>query len=366
MIVDRISFDEILKKCFPIVEQKSSLYNANFDCFLFKDGFIHAYNNYMSISVKLLDDFDIDYMLINAKILKGVFDKMKGKEIELLFLDNELKIKDGNMTAKTQSVIAVENGYDIDSSVKILNDILKKAKWKKIPDNFFQALNFCLVPSSCVSSTFQLGVGVEEDDMFDAAGTSMSWFRLTEKMDSFFLSEDGVKNILKIEGLKRYFVSENWVHFCSDDGGVFFNVRLIDYKLPIQGCFRIRDEHLEKGNVFNGFLPETLNEVLDRALLFIEKTGNLFSVKIKFDKNGLTVNAKKGSNEFEEFLSWEDEIEPFEEFSFFVNVKLLQFGLRERLMFSFCDRSEIKRNNKLSFTNHIDRLYCFKEILKKF
>jgi hypothetical protein len=362
MIVNRVNFNEILKKCFPVVEQKSGLYNANFDCFLFKDGFVHAYNNYMSISVKLSDDFDIDYMLINAKELKGIFDRMKGNDIVLLYEDDTLIIKDGKMNVKLSGTVSDDNNYCIDGGVKELKNVLKGVEWKAIPDNFFQALNFSFISSSIVMESYKAGVNISGCDVYSAAGNCMSWFKLNSEMDAFFITENCIKNIMKIEGLKKYCVSEDWAHFSTDDGKIVFSSRLIDYKFPLVDCERVKNSHFKKGAFFNAFLPGNLEGILDRALLFIEKYNDIFKVDLCFSSNGLTVSAKKNRGEFEEFVEWEGKMGSFEDFFVSVNLDLLKFGLREKLTFSFLKNGGGK---EATFTNLNDRLFAFTFLRQK-
>lgn len=375
MTVKRLQFLELLKMVFLITDTKGTGLQG-FDCFLFSGGYLSAYNNYSSISVKLPDSFDIDYMAINAKSLKSIFEKMQGDEITLTFKDDVLKIKDGTMIVKIQATLFNDdsNKYDINHMVETLNVGRESGAWEVLPEDFLSACAFCVIPNDRNQMT---GIYVEGHDVFNSVACSLLWFKLNEEgegMSSFYIPDDKVKDLLKIEFLKNYFVEKDkWVHFCSDNEKIYFSIRLItDYTFNKEGRVKLRDKYLHGKSIFSGFLPGDFKGVVDRALIFIEKYNNKLPVKLTFDEKGVTVNAKKNKCEFEEYVAWQGKLKSFTPFSLWVNITDLISGLRESLLLSVFERVTITDGRgkevctkDMCFSNLENKMFVFTMLLRK-
>lgn len=361
MIVNRLQFLDKMKMVFPFIDAKSSLQNCGHECFLFQNGWLSAFNNYTSISIRLSDSFDIDCMVIDAKILKQLFEKMTGEEVTLEYEDFELKVKCGRMQSRIKCIVFDNQDYpyNINNAVDNIHQAINEIEWKNLPDNFFQAISFCTIPDNRNSLA---GIYVEEDSMYDWAGHACTWFKLSASMDTVYLPDDRVKSLLKIVGIKKYFTDKSWIYFSTEDNNLIFSIRQItEYNFSSSGIKHAVDLFAKsEGDIFSGFLPDTFSEVLERAFLFTEEKGKMFVIKLNFGEKGITVKAKKNNMEFNESVEWKGgEIKSFEPFECAADMTSLLFGLREKLIFNIFKKDNDANDGTMVFTDNQGKMFCF-------
>jgi hypothetical protein len=354
VIVNRKEFCEILKKCYLGVMKTNVV--CNYGCFLFMEGFVYSFDSYSCVAVKLPEGFDVDFMIVEAKLLKQLFEKMTGDEISLEYRDFILTVKDKGMKTKLNCSCLDFGICGIEKQIDIVFEPIKEDSWIQLPSNFIEGLKYCNIPDN---NKMFAGIYVDGTDMFDNAGTHLSWFKLDKAMDEFFILDYKIKELIEAKNLKEYKVNGQWVYFRTEDQTTIC-LRLSDYDFSKDKelCRNLKNSFFKKGELFFGCLPSNLINILQRTLLFVEKDGNDCVVKLRFTEKGLTIMANNNvqGNKFMEDISWNREIKLSDDFDIQVSYKRLVFALRDDLPISI---SKFKDSVCVVSSDFTDRFFIF-------
>jgi len=255
--------------------------------FAFIAGGVVTYNDEISISCPI-KGLDIEGV-VQAEELYKFLNKVKADNIEMTCTDSEVRIKAG------KSKVGLTLHREITLPLDILNI---KSKWKKLPDNFIDALKFVLFScSSDMSRPILTCINVRKDGVIE----SSDGFRLTQyripimPTTAFLLPATAAQQLIKYKVIQIYH-SDGWVHFRTENK-VVFSCRIYEESFPNT------KEHIKVEGTIIEF-PKTVAEVLNRASIFAKRDhAPDEQVKLKLENRKITISSKSSTGWFEESAS---------------------------------------------------------------
>ncbi len=285
MKINKAELQEALEKVRPGLAQKELIEQAT--SFMFMGDRVVTYNDEISIShpVKGLDVKGA----VKAQALYSFLNKVKKDEIEIEWEENQVLIKAGRSKA----------GLVFESEVKLPIDeeIGEIGKWKKLPENFVEALKFCHpCCSRDMSRPVLTCVSVSKEKVEASDSYQIVLHKLSGKVpgDGFLIPATAVRDLVRYK-ITEVAQGESWVHFRTEDGTVF-SARTISNEFPDTS------KHLKIDGVEFSF-PKNTDEILERADVFSKKeisTGDIPVVTVEIKDKRVKFSAENEYGWFEE------------------------------------------------------------------
>ena len=284
MNINTKSLLSILQLIQPGIAQKEVVQQSN--CFVFTKGRVFTYNDEIAMSHPLISVID---GAVLADELLGLLSKTKQEELDISQTDAGLSIKGGKFKANIK--IASEIVLPID-------EISQPEIFFPLPENFTQALKFCLFSCSRDMTKPALTCVHAIEDRLEASDN----FRITVRyFDDYHYFEfpllipaDAAKALVKFD-VVQYASNNGWLHFKTTDETVFSCRTYENITFPDVSQF------IEmKGELIT--LPNDLTDVLSRAGVFSSTKFNTDErVTIILETGKLIVKAKGDAGWYEEF-----------------------------------------------------------------
>jgi len=357
MEINREELLKILKECSAAVHRGGSL-QSGIDCFFFDGGSVHSYGMDLSISRKL--PFDAGVFVIDADILLKFISKLKGTDIGFDFDSekNVLIVSSSGMKSKIKCLeIPEDKDYFICGLIKnVLQNILSSDK-KELPANFLDCVGFCEIRNNL---TPHAGLYVDGCGVYSCSRTQISFSKLLQPMDSFFIDERIFKSIKGGPEFTHYSLSEEWLHLLNEDASYSFR-RILEVNFPLVSIKKYVENNIEKDG-FCCVLPKETGDVLNQASIFCSKNAKKILIGLKKDEIRFFVNGNYGT--FDKSLIFEEEAdvpEDFEPFDIMVNPDYFQ-NVDLSLPLFFIVKKE---NDKhlVCFTDLSNRLHIFMSLV---
>jgi DNA polymerase III sliding clamp (beta) subunit (PCNA family) len=247
MKIERKKLIETLAKVQPGLASKEIIEQSK--SFVFKGGKVQTYNDEISVSAKT--DLDIEGA-VKAEELYKLLNKSQAKEVDLEATDSELQLK----TKASRAGIVLESEINLP-----LDQISKPGKPQPLPEDFKEAVKFCLFSVSSdmtkpvLTCLYVTGLIVTSCDNFRLTAKDMK----TTIKDKFLLPSAAAKELLKYEPT-HYSVSDAWIHF-KCEGGVVFSCRTYEKEYPdVSGLLDVKGKKIK--------FPKRTKGMLDRASVF--------------------------------------------------------------------------------------------------
>jgi hypothetical protein len=297
MKTDKQALLSAMKKALPGVEKGTSIIEGA-DTFVLTKNAIHSYNDNISVSSPFKFDEEISGAVKSLDFFK-LISKMPTDDIEIESREECLKVNSGTTEAELTKVETQVGEY-----IKTLN--IDTLQWKQLPAEFFPAIKLCKI--DCNNSPHR-GIFVNQATMLSTDIARINWHQLETAMDRFWLDDPAVIELLKLENLSHYCVTESWVHFKSEDGTIFSCKKKDDsiymeeqIKAWLDKCGK---ENIDGENVF----PKGLLNVVDRVSTLAEELDGLPAIQMNIKKTYLEFFAQRSSGKIKEKLELE---KPFE------------------------------------------------------
>jgi len=277
----------------PGVDNKGLAGITGGDSFVFDGQWIKTYNDSVAVSYPFETGISCT---VKADKLYQSLNKMKGDEISLELGDNVLTVKCGITT------LSAPVFEDSNVNQKIVDNLtLEGVEWKDLPKGFIEGLKSSIFSVSSNTAYGSLcGVCFESSNILSSDNFRATWSIISEMVDGFLLPSTSAKELLKLNGLEKYFVTDSWVHFMSDKG-VIFSVRLWSNDFPVD---RIKELFPTKEIGSKYIFPEELVESINRVsnLSYEDDGFNAYggSVKLTRVKDNLIVKGEKGGFKIED------------------------------------------------------------------
>jgi hypothetical protein len=263
-----------------IIEQTTS--------FAFIKGRVVTYNDSISISHPI-KGLDIEGA-IQADHLYKFLGKVTKDDIDLELKDNEIVFTAGRAKA----------GMSLQAEIKLpLEEISGRKKWQELPENFNKFIGFAM--SSCskdMSRPVITCVHVNQSGIIEASDS----YRITRcdlkeelPIETFLLPATSAVDVVKInptKGVKK----EGWVHF-SNEEGIEISCRIFTDTYPDTSMvLEMRGDRI--------ILPQTINEVLERAMVFSKREHLLDEiVTITIQDKSLEISSQSKTGWFREEIN---------------------------------------------------------------
>lgn len=295
MIVNRLEFLDKLKKTMAGVEN-GVVSMTGADTFIFHNGKIYTYNDVISVMIPFEEIKGVEGA-IKAKELYKTISKFKCDEIEIESDDKTINIKGGK-----SKVEMVFQNFDFDSRLK---GVEPKGEWLEIDTSKFnEALTLCKMNKN---STPFAGVLFFDDKCLSTDGKEVNFYDFKSDINftKFWISDDSVSELIKINNIKAYVVEDYWVHFKNEDGVVFSTKTLLAENYPKDRVLALVDNLEENTLVCDGDFPSELFSAIDRAVEFGYEEEGRNLVKLTFNDGSVGVFSETVSGKFEEVVDCE-------------------------------------------------------------
>ena len=240
--------------------------------------------------------------------------KIKKEEVEVTAKESELIFKVGKIQA----------GIRLETEVRLpLNEIGDIGGWLDLPDNFNEALAFVgPVAGHDALAPILTCVNIHKDGYMEASDSyKLVKYEMIKEMpvDTFLLPAVISTSVVKLKPVQ---VAEGsgWVHFKTREGTII-SCRIFSDTYPTTTGAILKVKGAEVT------LPETMNEIIDRASVFSKRESTFDeSVSIYIDNNRISVESKSDAGWFKEKATIEFDGEPI---SFDITPSLLRNILKE-------------------------------------
>ncbi len=271
-----------------IIEQATS--------FAFINDRVVTYNDEISISHPV-EGLKLEGAVVADK-LYSLLGKIKKDEIEINIEGSEIIITSGRIKA----------GLTLQSEIKLPlgEEVATKSKWRALPEKFNKSINF--VMSSCskdMSRVVLTAIHIHNEGFSEASDSyRVARYDLGEEMpvDTFLLPQAAAVEVVKFNPTKIA-EGKGWIHFKTEIGSIM-SCRILEDPYPNTA------PHLKmKGTRI--ILPKTVEEVLDRAIIFAKKDHMLDEmVTITLQEKRFKIRAESDSGWFEEEVNVHYEGDP--------------------------------------------------------
>lgn len=263
-----------------IIEQTTS--------FAFIKGKVVTYNDSISISHPI-EGLDIEGA-VEAGNLYKFLGKVKTDDLNLELKNNEIVFTAGRAKA----------GLTIQAEIKLpLEEINGKKKWEELPENFTKFIGFAMTScSKDMSRPVITCVHVNESGIIEASDS----YRITRcdlKSDlpiaTFLLPASSAVEVVKINPTKA-FKKEGWIHLSNEEGTEI-------------SCRILNDTYPDASSVLNMtgdrlILPQTIDEVLERAMVFSKREHLLDEIiTITIQNNVFEISSRSSTGWFREEIN---------------------------------------------------------------
>ncbi|MDD5650441.1 MAG: hypothetical protein PHF86_08515 [Candidatus Nanoarchaeia archaeon] len=317
MEINRNDLLNAMGKALPGVETGNTILEGA-DTFIFKDNYIHSYNDNISITVP----FNLDNSLqgsIKARDFYDLINRFKSDTIKIIQKENKWIIK--NKSARAELILLENNIFE-----HIEKLIPNKPKWNKLPEKFFDAINICLFSSSKSSLS---GIFLNEDIMISTDEIRINWFKLDSVIkEQFWISDEVTKELIKLPNITNYFIDNSWVHFQSEDGTIFSCKKLQSDLFPYTTIERIVSENKKEKNDIKGTLPKNLWDAINRASALSMNIELFNSIKLIFTNDYIEVYSERSSGKYSEKVKWDEPIKNIPNISILIDYTFLEQGLK--------------------------------------
>jgi len=255
------------------------------DSFVFIEGIITTFNDEICLTHEV-KGVNITGA-IKANELYNLLGKLKKDELQVEITENEILLVSGRAKA----------GLTLQSEIKLPIDSLgKKGKWKQLPEMFLKGMEFAI--GACtkdMSRPVLTCVHVNTSGMIEGSdGYKISNFEIGEELPvkTFLIPATSVVTVIKMKPTKIA-EGEGWIHFKNEEETTLSCRIFEDDSFPDTSKFL-------KVKGVNITFPESLNEILDRAMVFCKKDILNASVEIRIKDGRLSVGSQSDSGWFKE------------------------------------------------------------------
>jgi len=255
-----------------IIEQSS--------CFVFKDKHIITYNDEIACSHPT--DLNIEGAVVSNELLQ-LLRKLQHEELDF-------RTKDGKL------LVLRKNGR---SHIRMEEEILlpyesvdRPKKWKKLPEDFLEAIKIVKACASTDQSQFALTCLLFKPDAIDACDRFQA---CRYKMDlpikkNFLIRRESIGHLTT---MSIAYISEtkDWIHFKNDSGLIISCRRYnnVEDFFPIDKIVEIKGKKL--------VMPKGLKEAVETTDIFTEDNDSRVTIKLKPNRISLKGIGINGGNE---------------------------------------------------------------------
>jgi hypothetical protein len=321
MQLNKNEFLSAMKKAMPGVESSNTILQGA-DTYIFHNGYIYTYNDAISVSVHFPITNKAGENIsaaIKAKDFYDLISRYEGDSLTIIPKNDMWIIKSEN--ARAEITLLENNLIERIEGIKI-----DPKQFKKIPDRFMEGMAICNFSSKSQLS----GLFCSDQVMVSADELKINWYGLNDAFTtSFWITNDAVNNLLKLNEITKYHVSDSWVHFMTKDKTIFSCKRLVQDKYPFDKINELVDSHKKVKEDISNELPNKLIDAVNRAAALSTNIESFDTVKLTFTPEMIEVFAQRPSGKYTENVPWEKPFKKeFDPISIFVDYQMIENGIK--------------------------------------
>jgi len=327
MNLNRKELLKALKQAMPGVESGNVILEGA-DTFIFNDGFIHTYNDNISVSVP----FYIKRLNKETEQNENVSGALKAKDFYDLinrYAENNLRLipKEGVWIIKSVNGLAELTLLESGLVERVKGIFPKDMKYSDLPERFMEGISICQFSSN---KSVLSGIHISETIIMSTDEIRINWYEMDKPVtDTFWITDSAASELCKLSNIKKYCVSDSWVHFKTEDETVFSCKRLAQDKYPLDKIKKLVENHGKGKEDISNELPTKLMDAVNRAAALSQNIESFDTIKLTFNNEGIEVFSQRPSGKYTENVPWEKpfkkEIDPV---SVFVDYNMIENGLK--------------------------------------
>lgn len=321
MELNRKEFLNVLKRALPGVETGNVILDGA-DTFIFDDGFVHSYNDNISVSIPLALTNKSGEPISGAIKAKDFFDlvnRYTGDTLKLIPKADVWIVKSKNATAELTL---------LESSIitRIKNIFPKKIKWEPVPDGFIEGLEVCSFSSNKAICS---GIFVSDNTMVSTDAIRLAFHKMSSPVAKpFWITDIAAQELRKLDNVKNYYISDSWVHFITENKSIFSCKRLMQDTYPFDKIQNLLKTHgKEKGDLSNE-LPKTILDAIGRASALSQNVESYNTIRLTFMPDGVEVFSQRPSGKYSEMISWEKPFKKLDPISIQVDYSMIEIAIK--------------------------------------
>lgn len=327
MTLNRNSFLEYLRKSlFGIKRKMDSRMLTGSDCFFFNDGFLYSFSGNVMVTIKVGEEFKELNGIIQAQDFYAIISKFKEETIDIEVMEKIWNLKCGKAKAEIPLMDYKSTlEYFIKQNVLLLNK-------KEISGNLEEDIKFCYIKDNNLTS--MSGIYIDNDSIYSCDTKVFIWKKLNYEIDSFWMDNTMISELLKFGGIKFIYLEKTWIHFYSSENECISFPRLLDKTYPVDSLkSKLKSLMCKEEKDIFGVLSKDLLNIIDRASILgssvaISSNKEDIIVKLHFERNMITVFSEKSTGKYEESILWLiGENSNFESFDIFVTYDMMSYSL---------------------------------------
>lgn len=333
MTIDKVKLLSALKQVLPGVDTGTTLINGA-DSFVFYNGRIYTFNDFISVSIPFETEKPLNGS-VKAMDFFSLISKLSDKELKLAESDSSWLIKSGNIKVEFTVMQSAMMDY-----IKKL--IPEEIVWNPVPADFFKFMKYCILSKNYSNLS---GIFVNDTVMVSTDEMRINYFPIKSSMNPFWISMESVKELLNMEGIEEYSITDSWVNFKNKEGVLFSCKKLNTEKYPISTVTALIEQHSKVETDVSGELPSLLPEAVNRASSLATDIDNYNAVKLEFTKGHISVSSERASGKYQEKVSWDKKPDKdFDPVTIYIDYNMINSGLS--IFKKFYIKKTVNKSNK--------------------
>ena len=234
------------------------------DCFIFQGGRVYTYNDEISISHPI--DLDVEGAVNGGKLLT-MLKKSNDEEVDVFVESGQLRVHGKKSKA----------GIRMDEDVKLpFNEGKDNVQWEQLPENFCEAVKFCLFSTSKDASRPLLTcVHINGNIAESCDNFRLTQYALDKEVGEYLIPAEAAKSLIVHTPVSVALI-DGWLHFALENDVLFCCRTFADTYPDISKIMVFTGEDIK--------WSDGLPEAIDRAGVFGESqlkgAGSMITITI--------------------------------------------------------------------------------------
>lgn len=250
------------------------------DSFIFTKGQLLTYNDKICVSYPLKTELDC---ALSGKEFYGIISGCPEDEVTLEQKKDSVSIKSGKDKSQLQQL----DSSSIMELVKSLKLLSVKKKLQPLPDDFVEAINFCLFTAS-KDATYPVltCLYINKNVVMSSDDFRVTKFEMKEGLESSFLLPATAAEKLVRYDVDSYYAAEDWIYFKTTNNAMFCS-------RAMQGEYPDYSQDFDvKGT--NLIFPNGLSKCVQDSIVMTDGDFDLDKrVQVTLDSGSVIVRAEK-------------------------------------------------------------------------
>ena len=284
MRINREEFLKQLESVLPGLSAKEIIEQSS--CFIFKDKTVNTYNDEIACSQKSLLEIE---GAVPAMPFISILRKLKEDDLEISVNDNKSQVLIKASKSK-------RSGINMEQDILLpIEAVDKPKKWKKLPDNFADAIAIVQPCAGSNDAQFAMTCVHITSKWIEACDNhQVTRFRIkTDVEKSILIRKESLKHIVSLD-MVEFSETKHWVHFKNSDGLILSCRHWVD-DYPSDDISQVLKM---KGDPLS--LPKGLRESVEKAEIFSSENVDGSNVFVNIKKGKFKITGKGTSGWFTE------------------------------------------------------------------